>query len=43
MDMKFKGSVEKHELTKILTELVSLTSIAAELLEGLEPSCLPNF
>ena len=30
-------------LTKILRRLISLMSLAAKLLEGLEPSCLPKF
>jgi len=43
MQVEFKGSIEELLLTKILRGFISLRSIAAKLLEGLEPSCLAKF
>jgi len=41
--MEFKGPIEKLQLTKNIEGLISLMSLAAELLEGLGPSGLPKF
>jgi len=41
--MEFKGPIEKLQLTRNIEGLISLMSLAAELLDGLGPSGLPKF